>query len=100
LSEEEEGDETTFYSAATSSTRTRRVAEEAEAVGVSGHFEELDEDPTYTPSPRNFASELESAARLSANDRAPQHVAPGVTGGGDEAERDLDVPAFMRRLQF
>jgi len=100
LSEEEEGDESSFYSAASSPTRTRRVAEEAEVVGVSGHFEELDEDPTYTPSPRNFASELESAARVSADDRAAQHVGSGVTEAGDEAERDLDVPAFMRRLQF
>ena len=102
LSEEEEGDESTFYSAATSSTRTRRVVEETETVGVLGHphFEELDEDPTYTPSPRNFASELESASRASADDRTPQHVAPSVTEIGDEAERDLDVPAFMRRLQF
>jgi len=102
LSEEEEGDESTFYSAATSSTRTRRVVEETEVVGVLGHphFEELDEDPTYTPSPRNFASELESASRASADDRTPQHVAPAVTEVGDEAELDLDVPAFMRRLQF
>jgi cell division protein FtsZ len=102
LSEEEEDDESTFYSAATSSTRTRRVAEEAEAVGISGrpHFAELDEDPTYTPSPRNFALELESAARASADDRALHHAAPAVTEVGDEAERDLDVPAFMRRLQF
>ncbi len=102
LSEEEEGDESTFYSVAASSMRTRRVVEETETVGVLGHphFEELDEDPTYTPSPRNFASELESAARASAADPAPQRVAPGLTEVGDEAERDLDVPAFMRRLQF
>src|ERR1700683_1192919 len=64
LSQEEEGDEPAFYSAASSTSRSRRVVEEAESVGVSvhPHFEELDEDPTYTPSPRDFASELQSAA--------------------------------------
>jgi cell division protein FtsZ len=102
LSQEEEGEEPAFYSAASSTSRSRRVVEEAEPVGVSvhPHFAELDEDPTYTPSPRNFASELESAARATAEDRAPQYSAPAVTPAGDEAERDLDVPAFMRRLQF
>ena len=64
------------------------------------HFAELAEDQAYKPLPKDFASEFESAARASADDHAPQYAAPGVTETGEEAERDLDVPAFMRRLQF
>jgi cell division protein FtsZ len=102
LSEDEEGDESTFYSASTSSVRTRRVAEEVESVGAPArpHFAELAEDQAYKPLPKDFASEFESAARASADEHAPQYAAPGVTEAGEEAERDLDVPAFMRRLQF
>jgi hypothetical protein len=31
---------------------------------------------------------------------APQPATALFNGGGEEAERDLDVPAFMRRLKF
>jgi hypothetical protein len=72
---------------ATSGVRKTRVVEEPETVGVPARpqFAELAEPPTFAT--REFASEYVGA----------QVAAPDT---GLDAERDLDVPAFMRRLQF
>ncbi len=67
---------------------------EPELVGVatSPKFAEMTEDPTPAPVPQEYASE------------AVKNVAPPVaalfTEPGQDADRDLDVPAFMRRMQF
>jgi cell division protein FtsZ len=53
------------------------------------------EEAVYTPLPRDFASDLSNGAHPAA-----QPVAALFAEQGQDQERDLDVPAFMRRLQF
>jgi cell division protein FtsZ len=106
LSEQEdqssEDDEPAFFSAASSPSR-RRIAEEPEPVGVSARpqFAELGEDPAFVPLSRDFSSDFGGALReAAAENLASGSVTPAVAEAGNEAERDLDVPAFMRRLKF
>ena len=76
---------------------------EAEPAGLPNRpqFAELAEEPVYTPLPRDYASDFGKGMRSPA---APEeHVKAATapyTAPGEEAERDLDVPAFMRRLKF
>ncbi len=58
-------------------------------------FAELSEDPVYTPLPRDYASDLGNGVR-------PAEEPAGVlfSEPQEQAERDLEVPAFMRRIQF
>jgi cell division protein FtsZ len=98
----EDGDEPAFFSATSSPSRRRRVAEEPEPVGVSARpqFAELAEDPAFVPLSRDFSSDFGGALReAAAENPASGSVAP-VAESANEAERDLDVPAFMRRLKF
>lgn len=56
----------------------------------------------YTPLPRDYAEEFAAETRAAAP-RVENHAqgAPAVfPDPGAESEADLDVPAFMRRLQF
>jgi cell division protein FtsZ len=106
LSEQEdqssEDDEPAFFSAASSPSR-RRIAEGPEPVGVSARpqFAELGEDPAFVPLSRDFSSDFGGALReAAAENLASGSVTPAVAEAGNEAERDLDVPAFMRRLKF
>jgi cell division protein FtsZ len=75
---------------ASSNGRKTRVVEEAETVGVPTRpqFAELAEPPAYAN--RGFASELATA----------QAASSLVAEADSERERNLDVPAFMRRAQF
>jgi hypothetical protein len=98
----EDGDEPAFFSAASSPARKRRAVEEPEPVGVSARpqFAELAEDPAFMPLSRDFSSDFGDALReAAAENPASGSVAP-VAESANEAERDLDVPAFMRRLKF
>jgi cell division protein FtsZ len=66
-------------------------------------FQELAEEPVFTPLPRdyanNFAGARASTAPIAEDQRA--HAATAVfTDAEEEAARDLDVPAFMRRTHF
>jgi cell division protein FtsZ len=67
-------------------------------------FAELAEEPVYTPLPKDYASDFPAMARGAAKAAAeePRTIAGTAlfTGPDEEAERDLDVPAFMRRAQF
>jgi len=64
-------------------------------------FDELSEEPIYTPLPRDYAPEFGSGRGPAILD---EHRAdPAVTLFSESAEdpqRDLDTPAFMRRIQF
>ncbi len=65
-------------------------------------FAEIAEEPAYTPLPRDFASDFGNGVRNPAAD-VPSAVQPPVSSlsePSDETERDLDVPAFMRRMKF
>jgi cell division protein FtsZ len=77
---------------------------EPELVAVASHpqFAELAEEPAFTPLPRDYASDfgngLHSGSRSDDHD-AQASVSP-LAAASEEPERDLDVPAFMRRLKF
>jgi hypothetical protein len=60
------------------------------------------EEPTFTPLPRDYAAEFGSATRepVEAGENAAQPSTPLFTEPGIEEQRDLDIPAIMRRLRF
>jgi cell division protein FtsZ len=85
-------------------TATATEVEEMELVSVPVRpkFAELSEEPAYTPLPRDYASEFMGGASAPAGldeTRTEQETAisPSV---GEEEQRDLDKPAFLRRLKF
>ncbi len=59
-------------------------------------FQEMADEQVYTPLPRDFASEFPDAA----GEREGRPAQTLFSDPGAEPERDLDVPAFLRRLQF
>ncbi len=65
-------------------------------------FAEMAEEPAFTPLPRDYASDFGRGVRTPSvvEEHAAQSEAAPFSEPGEEAERDLDVPAFMRRLQF
>jgi cell division protein FtsZ len=65
-------------------------------------FAELEEEAVYTPLPRDYAADMGNGLRpsLPLEERPNQPVAALFADAGTDQERDLDVPAFMRRLQF
>jgi len=65
----------------------------ADQVPARPRFAELAEEPAYTPLPRDYASDLGNGLRPAAE---PALFADKP----EEADRDLEVPAFMRRRQF
>ena len=73
---------------------------EPELVGAAARpkFAEMEQDAKYTALPRDFAPVQGNGAH--AEDTISQPVAALFTEPGQDSERDLDVPAFMRRLQF
>ncbi len=78
--------------------------DERELVGVPARpqFAELAEESAYTPLPRDYASDFDDTARNTTphESHASQPAGAAFAEVADEEERDLDVPAFMRRLQF
>jgi cell division protein FtsZ len=113
-----EADEPVFFSAAKpaaepvkaapapAESATRFEPEELELVAAPARpqFAELAEEPAYTPLPRDYASDFDSGLRAPAateEQMARPASAPALFPESDEeSQRDLDVPAFMRRLQF
>ncbi len=73
---------------------------EPELVGAAARpkFAELEQETRYIPMPRDFVPGQGNGAH--AQDTIPQPVAALFTEPGQDSDRDLDVPAFMRRLQF
>jgi cell division protein FtsZ len=65
-------------------------------------FAELAEDPAYTPLPRDYAPELGNGMRTpAAADEYPAQPASAIfTQTEESTQRDLDTPAFLRRLKF
>jgi hypothetical protein len=85
-------------------TATASAPEETEPAGVPAQpkFAELAEEPAYTPLPRDYSSDFGGGARGSAaldESRVPTAVKES-SETGEEEQRDLDTPAFMRRLRF
>jgi cell division protein FtsZ len=75
---------------------------EVAAAPARPKFAELDEEPVYTPLPRDYASDLGNGLRVSSplDDPRGMPASAMYADKGQDPERDLDVPAFMRRLQF
>ena len=67
------------------------------AAAARPKFAELEESPAYAALPREHAPEGKG---VHAADGRQQPVGALFSEAGTDAERDLDVPAFMRRLQF
>ena len=59
-------------------------------------FAELCEEPVFKPLPRHYAGEMGNGVRAAEE----QPVAALFADKPEEMERDLEVPAFMRRMQF
>jgi hypothetical protein len=57
-------------------------------------FAELCEEP-FKPLPRDYATDLGGGVRPAVDDRQPLFADKAV-----DADRDLEVPTFMRRVQF
>jgi cell division protein FtsZ len=66
-------------------------------------YQELAEEPVFTPLPRDYANNFAGArasAVPAAEDQRAQAATAVFTDAEEEAARDLDVPAFMRRTHF
>jgi cell division protein FtsZ len=105
LSEDEEPapEEEPAFIGAVSSSSNKKVVEEPELVAAAGRprFAELAEEPAHGPLTRDFASEFAHAAKASSIAEAHTAQPAGMrVAESADAEPDLDVPAFMRRLQF
>jgi cell division protein FtsZ len=61
-------------------------------------FAEMLEEPAFPPMSRDYAAEFGSAAREPVE--LDQPPAPLFSEPGVEEQRDLDIPAIMRRLRF
>jgi cell division protein FtsZ len=80
----------------------REPTPEAEAEEARAHFIEVEEEPSYTPLPRDYASEFGSGLRApsAAEEYRSQPATVLFTDPEEESLRELDTPTFMRRLQF
>ena len=85
-------------------TETSFNPEELEPVSEPARpqFEEMAEELAYTPLPRDYASDFAGNVRGQEGQEEPsvQPVHSLFPESDEESQRDLDVPAFMRRLQF
>jgi cell division protein FtsZ len=72
------------------------------AAAARPQFAEMSEEPSYTPLPRDYASDFGSGVGGGAG--AEEHRAQPATALFPEteevAQRDLDTPTFLRRLRF
>jgi cell division protein FtsZ len=100
-----EEDEPVFFSSSAAVEEPFPEPEpELVAVAASTQYKELAEDPVYTPLPRDYASEFGSGLRGPAM-RSPEQIGTPeevslFSEPDEQSQRDLDVPAFMRRSQF
>jgi cell division protein FtsZ len=83
-----------------------RAKLEADLTAAPGRprFAELAEDPVYTPLPKDYAPDFGQVTRPAgapASEETRAHAAAALfPASEEESDRDLDVPAFMRRSQF
>jgi cell division protein FtsZ len=111
-----EPDEPAFFSASAPVAASEDIAvplaqpvtapepEEMELVAAPARpkFAELSEEPAYTPLPRDYASDFTGSASGPAalDERRANPAAALIRETDEEAQRDLDKPAFLRRLGF
>jgi cell division protein FtsZ len=63
-------------------------------------FAELAEESAYTPLPRDYAPEFGSGVRTPDEEYPARPASALFTDTDESAQRDLDTPAFLRRLKF
>jgi len=77
---------------------------EPELVGAATRSSrsEIAEEPSFTPLPRDYASDFGNSARtpVITEEPLPKHPVSPLATSSTEEERDLDVPTFMRRMKF
>jgi cell division protein FtsZ len=73
------------------------VETEAELVAAQAR-PQFAEDTVYTPLPRDYSADFGDTVRASAEAEEP--AAALLSPAGEDAQPDLDVPAFMRRVKF
>jgi cell division protein FtsZ len=104
LSEEEEPEQETATAVAVAATNEHATVESPREAELPSRpqFAEMAEEPAITPLPRDYASDFGRGMRGAAavEESAIQPSAAEPAQSGEEADRDLDVPAFMRRLRF
>ena len=80
------------------------VAEELEPIATPARpqFAELAEEPAFATQSWDYTPEPAGNARgpAAANDQPTQPASSLFTEPGEEAQRDLDTPTFLRRLRF
>jgi cell division protein FtsZ len=77
--------------------------EEMEIVATPARpkFDELSEEPAFTPLPRDYASDFGSSVHPpEALDESSVQPSALFAESGEDAQPDLDTPAFMRRMKF
>jgi cell division protein FtsZ len=83
---------------------TISASQEMEPAGVPARpkFAELAEAPAYTPQPRGYSSDFGGGERGPAalDEGRVQTAVKESSETSEEEQRDLDTPAFMRRIRF
>ena len=85
-----------------SSSKARTKEVQSPSSPARPKFAELAEEPAFVPLPRDYASDFGNGVQVPAEleeQIIKQAVSPFATAT-EEEDRDLDVPAFMRRLKF
>ena len=77
-----------------------RAHTEPELVAASSRVQFAGDEPAFAPLPRDYASDFSSGSQAvpPAEEPLTYPSAPVHVKEEEDAERDLDVPAFMRRL--
>src|SRR5580658_2347759 len=77
--------------------------EEPELVAAAARpqFAEMSEEPSYSPLPRDYASDFAGGVRgMEAEEHRAQPATALFPETDEAAQRDLDTPTFLRRLRF
>jgi len=116
MSEEDEPDEAFFFASSqpavattvTFSPSAKIVEPEPEAepepepamLAPAARFDDLAEETAEPPAAPDFAQEFSVDPRAEAEANEPEEVPSLFQDRNEEPDRDLDVPAFLRRLRF
>jgi len=106
----EDEDEGPVFAAATASAQPAVAAASeterfeklfADQMPARPRFAEISEESAFKPLPRDYATDLGNGVRLAAAAEEQRPAAGSLFAEKpEEMERDLEVPAFMRRMQF
>jgi hypothetical protein len=81
-------------------TQEEHTEHEVEFVPARPRFAEIAEAPLYAPLPRDYAEYDSNQVHSPYEERRPQPEATLFSEPDEETLRELDKPAFMRRLSF